>query len=67
MKPEEDLPTGCPGCNPDSVLPLLEARGIHVEEIPPPTQMSSDVIVCDTCGRAWLMMPRPGDPGVPVA
>lgn len=60
------LPRGCPGCNSEEVIPILRARGIKVEEVPPGAAWQ-DVILCDACGRAWLMIPRPGDPGTPVA
>jgi hypothetical protein len=64
---KEEVPAGCPGCNPDGVLPLLEARNIRVEEVPRPRHAWTDIIVCEACGRAWLMIPRRGDPGAPVA
>lgn len=60
-------PEGCPGCNPEEILPLLEARDIRVEEVPRPRHAWNDVVPCQRCGRAWLLMPREGQEGTPVA
>lgn len=61
------MPPGCPGCNPDEILPLLDRRGIKVEEVPRPGHSWSDVVCCDDCGRAWLLMPGVTDVKKPVA
>jgi len=60
-------PEGCAGCNPDEILPILEARDLDVEEVPATQHGWRDVIVCKRCGRAWLLMPRNDDPAKPVA
>ena len=60
-------PKGCLGCNPEEVGPVLERRGIKVEEVPRPRHAWGDVLCCDECGRAWMLMPRPSDPKTPVA
>ena len=63
---EEGAPDGCLGCNPEEIGPLLEERGIKVESVPVPAQPWSDVVVCQKCGQAWLLMPR-DDESKPVA
>lgn len=60
-------PDGCPGCNPDHVLPFLHERGLQVEELPTGTQNTGEIITCDRCERSWLLMPRNGDAKAPVA
>ena len=60
-------PEGCVGCNPDEVQPLLDKHGIQVESVPVPKQAWSDVVICQKCGQAWLLMPREDDESKPVA
>jgi len=63
----DETTEGCLGCNPEEIQPMLDEHGIQVEAIPTPEQGATDVIVCSTCGQAWLMMPRKDDPKKPVA
>lgn len=63
----ENAPEGCVGCNSEEIQPLLDARGIQVEAVPTPKTASTDVLVCQKCGQAWLLMPRKEDPKKPVA
>lgn len=69
MSGRPDLPKGCMGCNADEIGPILKSRGITVVELDVATPWSAvkDVVVCQECGRAWLLMPREGDPRTPVA
>jgi hypothetical protein len=67
MSDETEMPTGCPGCNPEEIAPILESRAIKVEEVPRPRHAWGDVLCCDQCGRCWLLMPRPSDSEKPVA
>lgn len=64
---EEQMPAGCPRCNPDEILPILDRRAIKVEEVPRPRHAWRDVICCEECGRCWLLMPRVSDSEKPVA
>lgn len=55
------IPDGCLNCNREQrqvYLDKLRALEIHVEAVPTPQNLTSDVIVCRRCGQAWLLMPR---------
>ena len=60
-------PEGCAGCNPNEILPILEARDLDVQEIQVAHPGWEDVIVCKKCSRVWLLMPREDDTSKPVA
>jgi len=64
---DDTTPKGCLGCNPEGVGPVLERRGIKVEEVPRPRHAWGDVLCCNECGRAWMLMPRASDQKKPVA
>jgi hypothetical protein len=63
----DNAPEGCVGCNPDEVQPLLDKHNIQVEAVPVPKAGWSDVVICQKCGQAWLLMPRESDDTKPVA
>ena len=66
-EPANKSPDGCLGCNPEEIKPMLDAHGIHVEEVPRPRHGWGDVFPCPQCGRTWVLMPRTSDEKKPVA
>lgn len=56
-----EMPDGCLSCNPsarEQIQSLLDQHGIKVEAVPSTASSWREVVVCQTCGQAWLMMPR---------